>query len=101
MAYIDQFVVARNTDTRIRNAAATAKVKQGQIAPVKNSAGAQSHNGTINVNPNTKAVTDIRLPATAAIVDSAQQLVIPITGTYATKITLTVVNGVVTAGVLS
>lgn len=39
--------------------------------------------------------------ATKAVVSNTQQLVIPITGTYATKITLTVAGGVVTSGVLS
>lgn len=40
---------------------------------------------------------DVQLASTAAMVDNAQQLTVPVTGTYATKATLTVVNGVVTA----
>lgn len=41
------------------------------------------------------------LPATTAKVTNGQQLVIPVTGTYATTVTLTVAGGAVTAAVLS
>ena len=41
------------------------------------------------------------LPATTAKVTNGQQITVPVTGTYATKITLTVAGGAVTAVVLS
>jgi hypothetical protein len=41
------------------------------------------------------------LPSTNAIIKSGQELTIPVTGVYISKVTLTVVNGVVTAAVLS
>lgn len=41
------------------------------------------------------------LTATQAIVDSGVDIVVPVTGTYATKITPTVVGGVITGFVLS
>jgi hypothetical protein len=41
------------------------------------------------------------IDATKAVVSNTQQLTVPVTGTYATKATLTVVAGAVTAIVLS
>lgn len=46
-------------------------------------------------------IVDASGQASVAVVSNAQALTIPITGTYSTKITLTVAGGVVTAGVLS
>lgn len=40
-------------------------------------------------------------PATKALVSNGQALTVPVTGTYATKATVTVAGGVVTAIVLS
>jgi ribosomal protein S12 methylthiotransferase accessory factor YcaO len=74
-------------------------LSNGDTVAVVNSAGAASHNGTATVT--TGALTNVKLAATAAMVDNAQQLTIPVTGVYATKATLTVANGVVTAIVLS
>lgn len=41
------------------------------------------------------------LPSNKAIVQNAQELTVPVTGTYVTKATVTVVDGVVTAIALS
>lgn len=41
------------------------------------------------------------LPATQTKISNGQQLVVPVTGTYATKATVTVAGGVVTAIALS
>ncbi len=66
---------------------------------VKNSALSKTVAGTAILTGGN--VDYVKLPATEAMVANTQQLTIPITGTYITKITLTVVLGVVTAGVLS
>lgn len=56
---------------------------------------------------NTEAAATVALlggtvvPSTSAVVDSGEALVVPVTGTYVTTATPTVVNGVVTAIVLS
>lgn len=54
---------------------------------------------TLNAMPVT--IVDASGQPTVAVVNNAQALTIPITGTYVSKITLTVAGGVVTAGVLS
>lgn len=75
-------------------------VVNGQSCPVQNSAGAAQHNATATVGSN-GVLSSLRLAATAAIVDDAQALTVPVTGTYTTTATLTVANGVVTGIVLS
>lgn len=77
----------------------SAAVANADTVAVVNSAGANSHNATAAVTAG--VLTNVKLAATAAIVDNSQQLTVPVTGVYATKATLTVANGVVTAIVLS
>lgn len=76
-----------------------AVVSNSDTVTVQNSAGANNHPATATVAGG--VLTGAKLAATAAMVDNAQVLTIPITGTYVSKITLTVAGGVVTAGVLS
>lgn len=79
--------------------ATQAIVANGNTVAVRNSAGAASHNGTAVVAGG--AVTGVNLAATVAMVDSGTAITVPVTGTYATKITPTVVAGVITGFVLS
>lgn len=80
--------------------ATSAVVANGATVAVRNSAGANSHNGTAVVAAS--AVTGINLPATAAMVDNAQALTgVAPTGTYTNTVTFTVANGVITGIALS
>lgn len=76
-----------------------AVLKQGQNVAVRNSAGADSHNATAVVTGG--ALTGVNLAATVALVDNADALVVPVTGTYATTATFTVAAGVITSIALS
>jgi len=49
----------------------------------------------------TKPPTPGNLPSTSAVINSGVDLTVPVTGTYATKIKATIVNGVITGFVLS
>lgn len=90
----------RNTIIGFANRLGLASTANGATVVVQNSAGAAAHNGTAVVT-GAGVFTAVRLPATAAMVDTTVKIVIPISGTYVNGITLTVAAGVVTAGVLS
>ena len=75
-----------------------AAVANGSVVPVRNSANADSHNGTADT---TSGSVVVKLAATVAMVDNGDALVIPVTGVYATTATISVANGVPTAIVLS
>lgn len=69
---------------------------------VKNSAGSKTVVGDAVVNEATGALTQVDLPATAALLTSGQALTgVAPSGVYATTVTFTVANGVITAIVLS
>lgn len=75
-------------------------VTNGQTVVMANSANNKTVNGTAVVTAG--ALTRVSAPATAAIVTSAQTLTgVTPTGTYATTVTFTVANGVITAIALS
>lgn len=89
-----------NTMKAFINGSNTTVVTNGATVSVKNSAGSKTVAGaTIDVVAG--AVEDVNLPATAALLTTAQALVVPVTGSYATTATVTVAGGVVTAIVLS
>lgn len=79
--------------------ATQAIVLNGGTVNVENSAGNLDSPATAVVAGS--ALTSVKLAATKTIVTSGVDLVVPVTGVYATKATPTVVNGVVTAIVLS
>jgi len=74
-------------------------VTSTQAINISNSANTKTVAGTILVTP--VGVVSANTPSTAAIVTSAQALVVPVTGTYVSTATVTVAAGVVTAIVLS
>lgn len=78
----------------------TAVVGNGAAVVMKNSAGTTvGSNGTITVVGG--VLTEAKAPATTALVVNAGAYTVPVTGSYATKATFTVANGVITAIVLS
>ncbi len=78
--------------------AVTKAYANGAVVNMNNSTNSKTVAGTLN----TAGATPVaNLPATAAILTSAQALVVPVTGTYATTATVTIAGGVVTAIVLS
>lgn len=72
-------------------------VSEDDVIAVKNSAVTVSINGVAKLDD---SVVSVELPATVALVSNGVGLVVPVTGTYATKATPTVVNGVITGIVL-
>jgi len=84
------------------------------VAPLPDTQAIVLNAGTVNVenspgnldSPATAVVaggvlTSVKLASTKTIVTTAVDLVVPVTGVYVTKATPTVVNGVITAIVLS
>ncbi len=81
-------------------------VDNGQVLPVKNSAGTVTANGTASISQS--AINSVSLPDSTAIVTNTQVLSIPVTtglaltiGTATRKITLTISGGAVTAASIS
>lgn len=74
-------------------------VTNGASVAVVNSASAAIATGTATVSGST--LTNIKLPSTTAGVNSTVAVTCTVTGTYVSKFTPTVVNGVITAIVLS
>lgn len=69
---------------------------------VVNSAGSKTVVGDAAVNEATGVLTQVTLPATAALITSAQALTgVTPTGTFTTTVTFTVAGGVITAIALS
>lgn len=92
--------VTGTTLTNVQLAATVALVDNADAVPIRNSAGTVvGSSGAAVVAAGVQ--TAVTLVATNALVVSAAKLTIPVTGTYVNGITLTVVNGVITAGVLS
>lgn len=74
----------------------------GTDITVKNSAGTKTVTGDAVVNEATGVLTQVDLPATAAIITSAQALTgVTPTGSFVTTVTFTVAGGVITAIALS
>lgn len=74
----------------------------GTDVTVKNSAGTKTVVGDAVYNEATGVLTQVDLPATAAMITSAQALTgVTPTGTFITTVTFTVAGGVITAIVLS
>jgi hypothetical protein len=71
----------------------------GENVNVTNSAGSKTVTGVVAIDGAEDVA--IALGATQAIITTAQALVVPVTGVYATTATVTVANGVVTAIALS
>lgn len=57
-----------------------------------------AYNAVTEIDPNN--IPDQSLSATQAVIDSGVDIVVPVTGVYATKITPTIVAGVITGFVL-
>lgn len=74
-------------------------IANGAAMNVRNSAASKTVAGTAVVAA--EVLTSVDLPATAALLTTAQALVVPVTGTYATTATVTIAGGVVTAIALS
>lgn len=74
----------------------------GTDITVKNSAGSKTVVGDAVVNEATGVLTQVDLPATAAMITSGQALTgVAPTGTFTTTVTFTVAGGVITAIALS
>lgn len=83
------------------NSGTSTLVVSGALAPVKNSAGSKTVTGA-RVDVAAGVIEDVNLPATAALITSAQALTgVTPTGTFVTTVTFTVANGVITAIALS
>jgi hypothetical protein len=91
--FINWIALAAQTDTLISNGFTTTL---GTV-----SVSASTDFATMNVSSGGLQSIGLSLAPTKAIVTNSQQLTIPVTGTYATKATLTVSGGAVTAIVLS
>lgn len=91
--------VAGSAVTAAKFAATVAVLDNADTVNVENSAGNLDSPGTVAVALG--VVTNVRLASTKTIVTSGVDLTVPVTGVYATKATPTVVNGVITAIVLS
>ncbi len=93
--------LAPKYEVLVFNGNANAEYGADRLAPCDLVAGTvpTAYNAKTVLDP--AAVVQSPLLTTQAIVANAQELVVPVTGTYVTKATLTVVGGVVTAIVLS
>jgi hypothetical protein len=78
--------------------AAGAVVVNGASVSVRNSQGLDGHTSTAVVTGSTLSVN---LPATATIVDNSDFINVAPTGTFVSKTSFTVTNGVITGVVLS
>jgi hypothetical protein len=93
--FINWIALAATTDTLVSNAFTT------NVSASIGVSGAGSDFATMNVSSAALQSVTVSLVPTKAVVTNAQQLTIPVTGTYTTKATLTVSGGAVTAIVLS
>lgn len=83
------------------NSGTTTLVTTGATVAVKNSAGSKTVSGA-TVDVAAGALEDVNLPATAALITSAQALTgVTPSGTYTNTVTFTVAAGVITAIALS
>lgn len=92
-------VVTGSTLTGLNLASSVALVDNGDAITVNFGTGADVTGGTVAVLNG--VVVRANLPGTSAAVANGQQLTVPVTGTYASKATVSVSNGVVTGIALS
>jgi len=92
--------VANGALVDIRIPSTGTMLANGDTVVVKNSAGT-TVTGTHTAEVSAGVLADVKLASTVAGVVSGVDIVVPVTGVYATKITPTVVAGVITAIVLS
>lgn len=93
--FINWIALAATTDTLVSNAFTT------DVNPSIGVSGAGDDFATMNVSSAALQSVSVSLVPTKAVVTNAQELTIPVTGTYVSKATLTVAGGAVTAIVLS
>lgn len=92
--------VTANTLNNVRLPATSTIVANSATLPLWNSAGTLiTSSGTVTVASGVAG--RLNMPAQVAAVVNAQELTVPVTGTYATKATFTVAGGVITGIVLS
>lgn len=93
--FINWIALAATTDTLVSNAFTT------DVNASIGVSGAGDDFATMNVSSAALQSVTVSLVPTKAVVTNAQELTIPVTGTYVSKATLTVAGGAVTAIVLS